>query len=620
MCGLSGIINLQHKQVDPAIIHRMSNCMAHRGPDADGFYIKDEVALGHRRLSIIDLSATANQPMFDASGRYAMIFNGEMYNFAEVKRQLTGYPFKTHSDSEVILAAYSKWGADCLEKLGGMFVFVIWDLINHELFIARDRMGVKPLYYYVDANHFVFASEIRALLQSGLVPAKIDHAAVDDFLEFQSISFPHSIIENVKQLEAGAYLRVRSGKLETKKYWDITATRKQFDFSNKQVIQKQLYTLLRQSIERRMISDVPLGAFLSGGIDSSAVVALMAESSSKPINTFNIGFEEKEFDESEYAAIVAKKFNTRHNSVRLSPNIFLDELNNALNSMDTPSGDGVNTYVVSKQIKQSGLTVALSGVGGDELFAGYPFFTRYYRLKQNRSLWKWMKPIRKFGSGFVGLNGNMQKDRIRQLLQTDEISIDECYPLFRQILSPRIISKLTTHPLHANSIVSDLLEKHETVIDSFPYLSQVSIAEYLGYTQHTLLKDTDQMSMAVSLEVREPFFDHQLVEFVLNVPDQYKYPDYPKRLLVESLGDLLPAEIVHRRKQGFLFPWSVWMKRELKTFCEERLNKIAGRSFINSNALLQRWNEFLKGDRSVRWMELWLFVILEHWLEKNHVD
>src|SRR5436190_7901379 len=620
MCGLSGIINLHNKQVDPAIIHGMSNCMAHRGPDADGFYIKHEVALGHRRLSIIDLSAAANQPMFDASGRYAMIFNGEVYNFSEVKRQLKGYPFKTHSDSEVILAAYGKWGADCLEKLGGMFVFVIWDTINHELFIARDRMGVKPLYYYIDEEHFVFASEIRPLLQSGLVPAKIDHAAVDDFLEFQSISFPHSIIENVKQLEAGAYLRIASGKLEIKKYWDITRTRKGFDFSNKQVIQKQLYTLLRQSIERRMISDVPLGAFLSGGIDSSAVVALMAESSSNPVNTFNIGFREKEFDESEYAAIIAKKFNTRHNSVRLSPNIFLDELNNALNSMDTPSGDGINTYVVSKQIKQSGLTVALSGVGGDELFAGYPFFTRYYRLKQNKSLWKWTKPIRKFGAGFVGLNGNMQKDRIRQLLQTEEISIDECYPLFRQILSPRIISKLTTHPLHANSIVSDLLEKHEAVIDSFPYLSQVSIAEYLGYTQHTLLKDTDQMSMAVSLEVREPYFDHQLVEFVLSIPDKLKYPVYPKSLLVESLAGLLPQEIVHRKKQGFLFPWNAWMKGELKSFCQDRLHRISQRPFIKEEDLMGRWDLFLEGDTSVRWMEMWLFVILEHWMERNHVD
>jgi asparagine synthase (glutamine-hydrolysing) len=220
----------------------------------------------------------------------------------------------------------------------------------------------------------------------------------------------------------------------------------------------------------------------------------------------------------------------------------------------------------------------------------------------------------------VGLNGSVQKDRIKQLLQTDDLSIDECYPVFRQVLSPRMISKLTTHPLAKKSIVSDQLQKQELAINKFPLLSQVSIAEYLGYTQHTLLKDTDQMSMAVTLEVREPYFDHELVEFVLSIPDKWKYPTYPKSLLVESLGDLLPSEIVHRKKQGFLFPWNVWMKGELRNFCEERLNRISDRAFIRSEALQQRWQHFLKGDPSVRWMELWLFVILEHWLERNDVN
>ena len=218
MCGLSGILNLEQRQVDPSMIRRMSDCMAHRGPDADGFYVQDEIALGHRRLSIIDLSTLANQPLFDASGRYVLIFNGEMYNFLDVKKELAGYPFKTNSDSEVILAAYSKWGEACLSKFAGMFVFVIWDTVKRELFIARDRMGVKPLYYYNDGKHFLFASEVRALLQSGLVPARIDPVSVNDFLEFQSISFPNSIIANVKQLEAGSYLRIRDGKTELKKY------------------------------------------------------------------------------------------------------------------------------------------------------------------------------------------------------------------------------------------------------------------------------------------------------------------------------------------------------------------------------------------------------------------
>jgi asparagine synthase (glutamine-hydrolysing) len=298
----------------------MSDAMAHRGPDADGFYIKDEIALGHRRLSIIDLSVTANQPMFDPSGRFVLIFNGEIYNFREVKKQIRDYPFQTNSDSEVILAAYLQWGASCVEKLAGMFVFVIWDNQLRELFIARDRMGVKPLYYYFNDEYFLFASEVRALISSGIVPAKLDQGAVDDFLEFQSIPFPKAIIESVLQLEAGAYMKIVNGKTEIKKYWDLTQTKTEFEYHDKQAIQQQLRHLLRQSVERRLISDVPLGAFLSGGIDSSAVVALMAEASEGPVNTFNIGLRE-EFDESSYAPWL-QKFNTRHNAVRLHPDYF----------------------------------------------------------------------------------------------------------------------------------------------------------------------------------------------------------------------------------------------------------------------------------------------------------
>ena len=251
----------------------------------------------------------------------------------------------------------------------------------------------------------------------------------------------------------------------------------------------------------------------------------------------------------------------------------------------------MNTYVVSKQIRQSGLTVALSGVGGDELFAGYPFFSKYFQLKQKENWWK-------LSNRFAGWEQDCwckwqcAKGQDQATLANRRSSIDECYPVFRQVISPRIISKLTTHPFHKNDLVTDQLHKQQVAINKFPFLSQVSIAEYLGYTQHTLLKDTDQMSMAVALEVREPYFDHELVEFVLNIPDKWKYSTYPKSLLVESLGNLLPGEIVHRRKQGFLFPWSVWMKRELKNFCEDRLERISQRSFIRGEALMLRWQRF----------------------------
>jgi asparagine synthase (glutamine-hydrolysing) len=620
MCGITGILNTKRLSVDPAVIRRMTDCMVHRGPDSDGFFVENEIALGFRRLAIIDLSEVANQPLYHPSGRYVLIFNGEMYNFREVKAELKDYPFVTQGDSEVILAAYAKWGAACIEKFAGMFALAIWDKHTRELFIARDRMGVKPVYYYAGQEHFIFASEIRSILNTGLVTASINPQAIDDFLSFQSVGFPHSIIKNIQQLEAGCWMRIGEKGIEVNKYWDITKSTANFDFRNKESVKQRLHFLLQQSVQRRLISDVPLGAFLSGGIDSSAVVGLMAAASSEPVNTFNIAFNEPEYDESTYAQQIAKRFNTRHTEMRLEPTVFLDELQNALNSMDTPSGDGVNTYVVSKKIRQSGLTVALSGVGGDELFAGYPFFPQYYRLNKWKRSWALSSPFRKLAAGFIKVNGSVRNDRIKQLLKLNEIDIAGFYPLTRQIFSPGQIGKLTNHPVMQQSLIEGKLRENAGAIEKFPVLSQVSIAEYLGYTQHTLLKDTDQMSMAVSLEVREPFFDHDLVEFVLNVPDELKYPTYPKSLLVESLGTLLPPEIVHRKKQGFLFPWKVWMKNELRSFCEQQITRLAQRDFISADYVKKLWQRFLSGDEHVRWMEIWLLVILEYWMEKNNVN
>lgn len=620
MCGLSGILNLKQRPADEAVIRRMSDCMSHRGPDADGFFIEHEVALGHRRLSIIDLSEEANHPISDPSGRYILMFNGEIYNYLEVKAQLPDYAYATHGDSEVILASYIKWGAACVEKLAGMFVFIIWDRQSKEMFIARDRMGVKPLYYCITDEYFLFASEIRAILKSGIIQPRLNLKAVDDFLSFQSVGFPHTIIQQVRQMEAGTWMLIKGSATTVKKYWDVTRPAVSFDYADKGRVQQHLYQLLDQAVRRRLISDVPLGAFLSGGIDSSAVVGLMARASNEPVNTFNIGFEEKEFDESGYANIIAKKFNTKHTQIKLQPTVFLDELQNALNSMDTPTGDGVNTYVVSKKIRQSGLIVALSGVGGDELFAGYPFFAQYYKLRKWKNVWGLTNPVRRMAANFIKVNGSTRNDRIRQLLRSNDISIASYYPVSRQIISPDIISQLIKHPVQHETLIEEQLREQAADIDKLPLLSQVSVADYLGYTQHTLLKDTDQMSMAVSLEVREPFFDHDLVEFVLNIPDKLKYPVYPKSLLVESLGDLLPKEIVHRRKQGFTFPWKVWMKNELRAFCDERIQRLSQRDFIAGNAVKERWQRFLKGDESIRWMEIWLLVILQYWLERNHVE
>ena len=621
MCGIAGILNFRKEKPDPSLIHKMTDSLSHRGPDADGFFIDPEISLGHRRLSIIDLSAASNQPFYDNSGRYVMVFNGEMYNYASVKPMLPEYEFHTSGDVEVLIAAYAKWGPDCIRHFRGMFAFAIWDKEGKEIFIARDPMGVKPLYYFLDKEHFVFASEIRSITLSGLVEKKVNQEALLEYFSFQSVGHLNSAIKGIRQLEAGSWMKIKNGNAEKKVYWDLTSLHAGFDFADKTKVEKKIHELLLKSVERRLVSDVPVGAFLSGGIDSSAVVGLMAEASQARPNTFNVSFDEKEYDESGYASLVAKKFSANHERILLKPAAFLEELQNALDAMDTPSGDGINTYVVSKAIRKKGMTVALSGIGGDELFAGYPVFQHYLQLQNNKWLWKIPMGLRKIAASVMT---GSTKDRVSQLLRLPSCSIENVYPIFRQILSPQRIRELTTlMPLPKGAFITalqrELLEKKENLLH-LPLLSQVSAAEWLGYTQHTLLKDTDQMSMAVSLEVREPFFDLDLVEFVLSVPDTLKKPQYPKSLLVESLKPLLPDEIVFRKKQGFVFPWNLWLRNELRSFCELHIKNISQRPFIRGEQLMKYWTDFQKGNGNIRWPEIWLFVVLDYWMGKNGIQ
>ncbi|MHA4808329.1 asparagine synthase (glutamine-hydrolyzing) [Flavitalea flava] len=620
MCGISGIVSKVNSRGLSAIIRNVNNAMSHRGPDADGFFEEDGIALGHRRLSILDLSSAANQPFADNSGRYVMVFNGEIYNFQEIKDQLKDYPFLTTSDTEVVIAAYVKWGPAFLEKLRGMFALAIWDKREKSLFLTRDRLGVKPLYYYKTDDTLLFASEIRALLASGLVPRKLDRNALTDYLKYQSLVAPFTIIEGICQVRAGSWLLYKDGQLTENIYWDITKVKKPFEETRVSEIHKKIRDLLYQSIERRLVSDVPLGAFLSGGIDSSLVVAIMSEVSKGATNAFTIAFEEKEYDESSYAELVAKKFGVNHSKVLLRPSDFLDSLPEALDAMDSPSGDGLNTYVVSKAIRKNGIVVALSGIGGDELFAGYPIFRQFYQLKKKAAFFDHSLLLRRTAGAF--LPGSDQKHlRLKQFLDARSSDIADIYPAFRQIQPPGNINRLVPGGKMGDGMTLEKdLRSKQSDISRFDWLSQVSIAEYLGYTQNVLLKDADQMAMASSLELREPFFDHDLLEYVLNIPDSYKLPTYPKSLLVESMGDLLPREIVFRKKQGFVLPYDRWIRHELKAFCEDKIRRLAARSYFSEKALLDYWHAYLNRKSNIRWADIWIFIVLEHWLEKNGIE
>ncbi len=628
MCGINILLGVQNQQQASSIIAAMNNCMAHRGPDNDGIYTDTNVALGHRRLSIIDLSAAGNQPMSGAEGRYQIVYNGEFYNYREVKKQLLAdanpYSFQFASDTEVILAAYHKWGIDCLKHINGMFAFAIWDKLKKEIFIARDRLGIKPLYYSEQNGLAVFSSEIRSILASNLVPRKLNKSGLVDYLRYQTVHAPQTIIEGVNMLLPGTYALIKTDQkisIEEKKYWTLSANQEQ-EIAKKTYTQicDDVYDLLFKSVERRLIADVPFGAFLSGGIDSSAIVGLMSKAASKTVKTFTVTFDESEFSEAKYAQLIANKFKTDHHEIRLTSDYFMSELPAALKATDHPSGDGPNTFIVSKVTKKEGITMALSGLGGDELFAGYAIFNRSLKL----NTYSWIGNLPSFTKKIPAavlkkMKPGVSSDKIAELLSLPDFDFETTYPLSRQVLlEVKLKTLLASSDLPFNA-VSEILEKLN--LQKFSsLLSKVSAAEMSTYMQNVLLRDSDQMSMASALEVRVPFLDYHLVEYVLSVPDKFKYPVTPKKLLTDALGDLLPTEIIDRPKMGFTLPWKHWMKNDMKQFCEQRIISLSERTVFNKLEIQNLWKDFLSENQRVTWSRIWYLVVLEDWLIQNNIE
>lgn len=623
MCGISGIVS--EKINGPrasAALKRMTDAIAHRGPDAEGFWNDDFAYLGHRRLSIIDLSETGRQPMFSYDKRYVIVYNGELYNYRELRLQLqrasqgtTNQPyfFSTQTDTEVILAAYMRWGKDCLQHFNGMFAFAVYDKVEKTVFIARDRLGIKPLYYWWQEGTLVFSSEIRSLAKSQLFDIKINRQALPDYLQYQTVHAPQTILQDINMLMPGHFISLQKDTLEIKPWWKIEEN-VNHDSRGKTYseICTDVKTLFLQAVERRLVADVPFGAFLSGGIDSSAVVGAMAAVSSQKVNTFSVVFDESEFSESIYARQVSQKFNTQHHEIKLSPQDFLEQVPEALLAMDHPSGDGPNTYVVSKATRKAGITMALSGLGGDELFCGYDIFKRMYDLERK---W-WLNAAPRLlrvpaAQVYKTIKPGISSQKIAEVISKPQINFNYAYPVSRKVLPDYMIKKLLgLDELPMNSVYRflRLLEFN----DKGHRLSKYSIAEINTYMQNTLLRDTDQMSMAVALEVRVPFLDYKLVEYVLGVADKHKYPHTPKKLLTDSLGGMLPREVVGRKKMGFVLPWQLWMKNELHSFCEKNLSYLPEIGF-NEHIIKDLWSSFKKGDPRVTWSRIWPLVTLGHY-------
>jgi len=573
----------------------MNAAIAHRGPNDEGSFIDSGIALGHRRLSIIDLSKNGHQPMFSADGRFVLTYNGELYNFKELRLELqrakvgdtgsTAYPFRTQSDTEVVIAAYQRWGTDCLKYFNGMYALAIWDKQKEELFIARDRLGIKPLYYWQGDGKIAFASEIRALLKSNLIPKKLDKKAVCYYATFGTVHAPATIIEGVNMLLPGHYMLIKKNELQNPvvqhKYWSLQGIPVQSPVKSYEQICKDIKDLFFASVERRLVADVPFGAFLSGGIDSSLVVAVMSQIMREKVRTFSVTFDESEFSEASYSAQIAKQYNTQHHEIKISPRECLLKLPEALSKMDHPSGDAINTYIVSEATKNAGITMALSGLGGDELFAGYPLFKRLYKLEKL----KWVSGFPFVSLPFKVLSAVKPSQASNKLLEMAELPdwrLENTYPLTRKTLTKREIEKLLNQSqTPKKALNSDTQSPFRGLGPDMGILSKISVAELSNYLPDVLLRDTDQMSMAHALEVRVPFIDYTLVEYVIGLPDEVKYPHTPKKLLTDSMKGLLPENIINRKKMGFTFPWNSWMRNDLKAFCEERIERLSERETPN---------------------------------------
>ena len=614
MCGISAIIQYKGKQPIQDVLERMNKQMAHRGPDADGHYFNENIGLGHRRLSIIDTEQSANQPMLSSNKNWVIAFNGEIYNYVELKsNELHDVQFQTESDTEVILELFDKYGTEAISKLKGMFAFVLHHIPTNETYVVRDRYGMKPLYYSIQQQGCFIASEIRALLASELVPRKLNRSALEEYIETQTVCAPNTLIEKVQLLEAGHYLHFKRNEISKHCYYRLLSDTS-YELSDKKTAQDLLRSTLNESVEQHMRADVPFGAFLSGGIDSSLLVGLMSEVRSEQINTFQISFEEEAFDERKYAQLIAKKFGTNHHEINLSASEFLKDIPSAIASIDFPSGDGPNTYAVSKAAKEAGITVAISGLGGDELFAGYPVFQYMTSIEKSFAL-KLSYPLRKSVSLLLSsISSNRSLQKKAELLGLKQADLSHAFPLVRKVWNANELLTRKTKHFEIEKNFKFIFEKNA------PLLNRISAAEIESYMQHVLLRDSDQMSMAHSLEIRVPFLDHNVVELATHLSNNLKQPTSPKKFLTETFAHIIPDEIVNRKKMGFTLPWSVWMKNELKEFTESGFQELYNQAVVNEKVLKNAWSKFLMGSEEKSFISFWHLSVLGHWMKNNQIN
>jgi asparagine synthase (glutamine-hydrolysing) len=617
VCGIAGIVGRRDEVIDAASVHRMCQTIVHRGPDDEGIYAQGPIGLGMRRLSIIDLTG-GKQPIHNEDQTVWVVFNGEIYNFPDLRRELEdrGHKFYTHSDTEVIVHLYEEMGADCVKKLRGMFAIALYDCKRDALLLARDRLGKKPLHYALHQGRLLFGSEIKTILALHPELAEVDQEGLLQYLYFGYIPDPYTAFQRIRKLPAGHVMEFHQGEVKIRQYWDLPEYGTHPAISENECLD-ELERRLEEAVRIRLISDVPLGALLSGGVDSSIIVALMARTSAKPVKTFSIGFRAEQFNEAEYARMVAERFGTEHHELVLEPDleetlVYLSQM------MEEPFGDSsmLPTYYVCRMARRQ-VTVALSGDGGDELFAGYDRYLVAMERPKFDPLQRWLGPIYRdrihglVPAGMYGKNlawNATLNDRDRYL---DGLSFFPALHRERNFFTREFLETITRLP--------DPLLEWQRCYDHAPAGDRLSRLLYLDtktYLNSDILTKVDRMSMATSLEVRVPMLDHEFVEWVTSLPVEWKFRAGTRKHILKKLAERLgiPPAVLHRKKQGFQMPLVDWMRSERKTqFWGVLLEpRTLQRGYFKPAVVRSLIDEHLRGRRNRSGL-LWRMLVLELW-------
>lgn len=622
MCGIAGIA-CRGVPLDPEILQNATDSLAHRGPDDSGCVVVRgqgpepiEVGLGHRRLAILDLSPLGRQPMHDPQTGNWIVFNGEIYNFREIRLKLEskGFSFQSRSDTEVLLRAYALWGRECLHRLRGIFAFAIWDARDSSLFLARDPLGVKSLYYSERESHFLFASEIRSLLRTGLVPRRLDQEGLASYLNFGSVYEPQTAIAGVSILRAGHFLTWKAGRVTIERYWSVPPITAGW---NAREAAQQVAETVDESVQMQTVSDVPVGVFLSGGIDSSAITAVLSRSQ-RP-STFSVVFREQEFNEAASSRAVAQRFRTDHHELRCSAEEALDLSKRAIGAMDQPTIDGLNTYLISGAARKAGIKVVLSGLGGDELFCGYRTFRSVPRMERFLRFWNQVPARSRVGNFLIRGQGRSDVYQKAHALATENGHLIHPYFLARALFTPAQRRTLLGDGSGGETLAGLSHVLRETA--NMDPINRVSYLETRCYMLNTLLRDADVMSMAHGLELRVPLIDPVLTEKLFLIRGELKMRrDTPKALLVNAVREELSDEIIRRKKQGFTFPFEHWLRNEMHRDVDRTIAGMAEgplANAINVDKAHSVWKDFQSGRTS--WSRPWSLHVLQRWCEHNHV-